>query len=1185
MGFFFVEGKKADKNLKGLSPEFLHRHGCNVCPLNKVDNVHPKMDATGSQQPTILICGEAPGRCVGGNSLVDVAFRDKSLWPDGIPIKELVGKEGLFVYSYDIEKEQLAVGKVRKVWKTGRRKVFKVTYEWFHATPGRRVRKVDSLVVTDNHPFLLRNPKLFKDPFKGKFSKTRYSSIKDGLSVGHSLQPFSRGVSDPEGQSRSFVGTVGFVKTEAVFLTEFKIGRRIKDNENCHHVNENTLDDTWDNLECLTIAEHWRHHSTKSNVMFRLDIKAKHAESMRDLFYKDGQSLRMSNWLSDPKNYQVRLDAIERSNEGRSNTVKDLWKDPNYVLKAIRGRQRSRGFSDEEVARRFHKRFPDLPFPSENHKIILIEPVGEQDVYDMEVEKYHNFAVNGIFVHNSEDERGKQFVGKAGKLLRDRIPDGWDSQLRWTNSIHCRPPDNRTPETIELNCCKPRLESDIARTKPRAIFGFGAAPLFQIVNPDSKYRSISLWRGRKLPVKVGGHVCWYFAMHHPSYISRLRKFEPKDLNTYPSDEEFAFAFDVKRAFEQVVTLPEPVIHTVEQATANIELVDNINRVAELLEIAGNDPSCGIDLETNCLRPYEENAKILSIACSSKSVTFAFAVDHPQATWNDLERKQLSVLIKRFLYESQCRKISHHLPFELEWFQAFYGVGCLYASLWEDTMSQAFLLDARQGGLSLDFLCLVHFGLNLKVISGLDRTNLDKVPVHQVLKYNGIDARYHRLLYIAQKGLIKVQDLQNVYDEHIRRILALVLVQAQGVPVDQSIVKQLTGKYGGRIEKALEEVKQDIDAREFAHKFGREFNPLSPRDVTNLLKDILKVDAATTSKGELEHVDYPIAKKIIACREAQKVLSTYISPLDMTAKDNAVFPDGKLHPIFATTRVVSARSSSDSPNVQNFPKRDEERKEVRSQVRSKDQTMSIVSFDYAGIQARNVAMESLDKKLIDAFWHNYDIHSEWRSRILKKYPKWISKSDLSDKDKMKAYRHLAKNKFVFPTFFGAQAFSVSESLNIPKNICEELREEFFDEFPEIDKWHKQLDKFYFKNGYVTGLSGYKCRAPVSSNQRINLPIQGDEARIVLDAIARLAEMEDPRYLPILEVHDDLTFLMPKGQIDARSEVILKTMTHCPFEWANVVPIEVEMSVGSDWLNVKEVGSYVADGAGIKNVKAA
>lgn len=772
-----------------------------------------------------------------------------------------------------------------------------------------------------------------------------------------------------------------------------------------------------------------------------------------------------------------------------------------------------------------------------------------------------------------EDLRGEHFIGKSGKLLRSYIPQEWEERVRFTNSVDCRPPGNRTPEPIELSCCLPRKVSDIEKHKPRAIFGFGGTPLFQLVNPDSKYRKITLWRGRKLPIQVGEHACWYFPMLHPSGILRNPRYKPYSVNNcYGSEDEFAFDLDIQRALYEIDNLPEPIIHTPEFAQEDIEIVEDINRVAELLEEAGNQLTAGVDIETKGLRPYANEAKILSISISTKVGTFAFPVDHREASWTPLERKQLDKLIRRFLYESRCRKIVHHLGFELEWFGFFYGNGCFYASRWECSESQAYLLDARRGGLSLDFLCLVNFGINLKAISGLDRANLDKSPLGQVLKYNGIDSKYHRFLYLAQKPRITEEGLGQVYELQLERIAALVLTQMQGVPVSQKEVKRLKSKYEELSEEASEIISKDESVKKFEARKGRKFLPSSPQDVSYLLKTILGLEVESSDKGELANVDHPVAQKIVDYREPEKVLSTYILPCDVDSEENNIFPDGMLHPIFSTTTVISWRSSSVEPNIQNWTKRDEERKEVRGIVKSKDQTKKVVSIDYSGIQARNVAMESKDKKLIDAYWHDYDIHRDWMERINKRYPRWIGKQDVSKKEVFDKYRYLAKNKFVFPSFFGAQDFTLSSGLGIPKEVCGELREEFFEEFKDIKIWHDSLNEFYYQNGYVTGLSGFVCRAPISGNARINYPIQGDEAIIVLDALSRLSKMEDPRYQPMLEVHDDLTFLWPKSEIEKRLEVVIQTMINVPFDWANVVPIEVEASWGDDWINMSGIGKF-------------
>jgi DNA polymerase-1 len=773
-----------------------------------------------------------------------------------------------------------------------------------------------------------------------------------------------------------------------------------------------------------------------------------------------------------------------------------------------------------------------------------------------------------------DDELGELFSGKAGGLLQERIPEGWEGSIRWSSAVNCKPPDNRLAEPVEWQCCYPRLERDVLKYKPEAIFGFGYVPLMQIVQPDSKKSNIALWRGRRVAVDIGGHPCWYYPMLHPKEILYKRKFTPSSMDSYGCEEEFAFVLDLQRAFDEMHRKDVPKIHTIEQATANIEIVESVDRIAELLEAVSNDPSVGYDIETNAVRPYNVGAKILTFAFSGKEHTFAFAYEHKQNHWSDLERRQIHKLVKKFLAEARCRKFVHSLPFEQEWSGWLFGTSMFYSSRWEDTLSQAYILDARQGGLSLDFLCLQEFGIHLKDISGLDRANLDDEPVNDVLKYNAIDARYHRLLGLRLQSKIKAQNLQEVYEHQLRRIPSLVLSQMHGVPVDQSVVAKLKKKYTERVEKAAEAIAQEPIVQDYVKRKKKEFNPGSPIALLNLFRDN-GVKVETTAKGELANIQHPLAKKIVQWREPMKVLSTYIEGLDVTTEDHHIYSDGMLHPNISTTRVISWRTASNGPNIQNFPKRDEELKEIRSQIRSPDPDMMVVSFDYAGIQARNVAMESKDKKLIEAYWNNYDIHADWRERIVKKCPKWIPKSKVQDKDALKHYRYLAKNQFVFPTFFGAAAWSMAESLGIPERDCENLREEFFDEFSGIKKWHQRLTKLYYSQGYVTGLSGFICRAPIMANQRINLPIQGDESIIVMDAMARLSELEDPRYQPMLMVHDDLTFLWPKKEIEKRAEVVVKTLINVPFDWANIVPIEVEMSVGPDWIDMKEVGKFSND----------
>jgi uracil-DNA glycosylase family 4 len=786
--------------------------------------------------------------------------------------------------------------------------------------------------------------------------------------------------------------------------------------------------------------------------------------------------------------------------------------------------------------------------------------------------KHPKIYVLGESPTKADDLDGRPFVmGSAAQLLRSFIPDDWIDDIRWNNVVRTRPP-NRDPTIVEITCCRTSVEEDIARSKPVAIFGMGSIPLHWAINQ----KGINLWRGRKIPVNVAGHSCWFYPMLDPSYIVHERKFEPSSADEYGSAVEFAFSLDLQRAlFEIGEGLPDPHIVSQADAQKHIHVILNADDAVDVIQRMYEEKYVGMDYETNCLRPFHYNAKILSVGLAASSAAYAFPIDHSQCHWSEREKQRVRKAFKRFLFRAKSRKISHHLPFELEWSAEEFGKECMWAGVWEDTESQAYMLDERRGALSLDFLCLQHFGFNLKDISGnLDRAKLDHIDIRTVLKYNGLDAKWHLNLFKKQKPLVTADGLDPVYEEQMRRIPTLVAAQLRGVPVSQKQVKTLLEEYSSKLKKYAGEIQEQPEARKFKKLKKYAYRPSSPQDTSYLCKTILGVDVKTVDEPTLSKLGNKTATLTVKWRQQNKMISTYIKPCLKGSDSSVVFSDGMLHPVFSTTSVATWRTSSESPNAQNWPKHDDYGKKIRKMVKAPI-GYKIVSFDYAGCQARNVAMESLDHNLIDAYWTGYDIHADWRERLLRAYPKWAPKEDRKDPKKLKALRQRAKNEFVFPTFFGAQSYSTSMSLGIPETIMEDLRMEFFEVFPEIDRWHQQLFKFYKDTGYITGLSRFRRRAPISENQLINSPIQSDESIIVIDGMSRITEIGDERIQPILEVHDDITFCVPNEFVDELAQTVFDTLLYCPFDWARVVPIGVEMSVGQDWGSMEEVAAHSSD----------
>jgi len=78
----------------------------------------------------------------------------------------------------------------------------------------------------------------------------------------------------------------------------------------------------------------------------------------------------------------------------------------------------------------------------------------------------------------NEDEQGEPFVGRSGSVLDDglRTVGLARADVRITNCVRCRPPENRDPTTEELEHCRGYLEREIDRLDPEVIVTLGKVP-------------------------------------------------------------------------------------------------------------------------------------------------------------------------------------------------------------------------------------------------------------------------------------------------------------------------------------------------------------------------------------------------------------------------------------------------------------------------------------------------------------------------------------------------------------------------------------------------------------------------------------------------------------------------------------------------------------------------------------
>ena len=123
-----------------------------------------------------------------------------------------------------------------------------------------------------------------------------------------------------------------------------------------------------------------------------------------------------------------------------------------------------------------------------------------------------------------EDEQGEPFIGRAGKLL-DAFLQSIDlsrEKVFITNTVKCRPPDNRNPSLDELNQCSSFLNSQINAVKPKVLILLGKIAANSLLDNDSPMSDL-----RQKKLFIDNHDIPVIVFYHPAYILRspLKKSE------------------------------------------------------------------------------------------------------------------------------------------------------------------------------------------------------------------------------------------------------------------------------------------------------------------------------------------------------------------------------------------------------------------------------------------------------------------------------------------------------------------------------------------------------------------------------------------------------------------------------------------------------------------------------------
>ena len=527
-----------------------------------------------------------------------------------------------------------------------------------------------------------------------------------------------------------------------------------------------------------------------------------------------------------------------------------------------------------------------------------------------------------VLVHTPQD------IPAIEKYLCRSFPrnrKGIKKYVRINSIVQCN------DHTNWLNC-RQLVYSDIKKYKPRCVIGFGTEVLEWAIGSRGMVR----YYGRKIVCRFGNHTTNFFPVYQV-------------LDLIPRDRAI-IRLQVANAMRDktVGVIEDNYYKGVEPLINKCQVKDCLYKMAE-------EPVVAIDIETTGLKPWLPDVRILSIAISDGDRHIAFAYS------DDLKDP-----VKEFLLNSG-EKVCHNLKFELIWFAYFFGEEVIWETDWGDTMALAYMADDRKGTLSLDFLCRQYFGIDLKKVSNLNRSELEKYDIEQVLIYNALDAKY---TYMLNKA-VSCDDMR-FYTILNDTAKSLSQIETKGIHVSLETIN----KYSKQLEKEQNELLHDM----IENNNNIEFNPLSSKQIGEMLKLYKNVELEYTETNQIKtNVDalqryaengFDLADKILRYRTITKLRSTYLEGI------KKLICDGKVHPDFLHLYTSSARLSSRDPNFQNIPKN--KGKYIRQIYISRDGYV-IVSIDYSQLEARVASSLSLDEYFISAVKAGLDIHgrvAEW-----------------------------------------------------------------------------------------------------------------------------------------------------------------------------------------------------------------
>lgn len=533
----------------------------------------------------------------------------------------------------------------------------------------------------------------------------------------------------------------------------------------------------------------------------------------------------------------------------------------------------------------------------------------------------------------------------------------------------------------------------------------------------------------------------------------------------------------------------------------------------------------------------------------------------------IDRAEALARLKTLCEDPSVLKIGHNLKFDM----IVLGLCGIGVAPHDDTIVMSFDLDAGLHGHGMDELAATHLSHSCiaykdVVGTGKSQRGFHEIDLTSATRYAAEDADVTYRLWKRFKARLPAEGATRVYEMVDRPLVPVIArMETRGVKVDRERLSALSAEFSGQIGE-LETVIHGLA--------GAPFTIGSPKQLGDVLFERMGIKGGrkgksgvySTDVNELERIaadkDSPgaeIAARVLDWRQLTKLKNTYTDALQ-----NEINPrTGRVHTSYSLTGAQTGRLSSTEPNLQNIPIRTEVGRQIRDAFVAEPGNV-ILAADYSQIELRLAAHMADVPALKAAFANGDDIHSLTAMEL-------FGEVNRDTRGRAKTIN--------FAILYGISRWGLAGRLDVSADEAQAMIDRYFDRFPGINRYIAETTQAVRERGFTTTLFGRKTHFPRirskvqherqgAERAAINAPIQGTSADIIKRAMVRmepaLAAAGLPQVQMLLQVHDELVFELPEGDVAAARPVIERVMAEAALPAVELsVPLGIEIGVGASW----------------------